>query len=448
MDLTLIFPDQLFTDVRLETVFTTHISFENGILKQNKQKMDSGAMIRIFDGDRWYYSATTDLDHLQSAVDELAEMAKPNERILDHPVIRRLSVNQETLIRYANVDIRNVPRADKLALLKSYLPVTAPYPEIVNTMAVYLDNHTLKQIKSSLGSDVVFDYQSCTVAIRYDLKVNDKPLSGREFISGTDFRLLSGHPEKFAATIEKDIAFARDAVPVVPGTYTCVLAPTVTGVFAHESFGHKSEADFMIGDETMKREWALGTKVGSDTLNIIDTGLIEGAGYVPFDDEGCRGGKNYLIRNGVLTGRLHSSYTAAALEEMPTGNARATTFEFEPIVRMTTTYIDGGSMTRDELISGTPSGIYIDDLKHGSGMTTFTIAPKRAYMIRDGKIAEPVEISVITGHVMETLHQIDGIASEVEMVSSPLGGCGKMEQSPLRVGFGGPCIRANGIRVQ
>ena len=54
------------------------------------------------------------------------------------------------------------------------------------------------------------------------------------------------------------------AVPVEPGEYTCVLSPTVAGVFAHESFGHKSESDFMLGSETMRREWELGKQVGWD----------------------------------------------------------------------------------------------------------------------------------------------------------------------------------------
>ena len=204
----------------------------------------------------------------------------------------------------------------------------------------------------------------------------------------------------------------------------------------------------MVGDETMKREWALGKQVGSPILSIIDTVLEEGSGYVPYDDEGCKAKKNYIIKDGILTGRLHSAATAACLEEEPTGNARAINFEFEPIVRMTTTYIDKGTMTKEELIAGVSNGIYVESLFHGSGMTTFTIAPQRAYMIRDGKIAEPVKIAVITGNVMKTLGEIDGVSDKVEIHAFALGGCGKMEQFPLPVGHGGPYIRVNGINVQ
>lgn len=180
----------------------------------------------------------------------------------------------------------------------------------------------------------------------------------------------------------------------------------------------------------------------------MDDGNIEGSGYVPYDDEGCKAKKTYLIKNGIHTGRLHSAYTAADLDEEVTGNARAINFEYEPIVRMTSTYIGEGNLTKEELFEGVTDGIYIEDFSHGSGMTVFTIAPILAYRIRNGKIAEPLKISVITGNVMETLYQIDGLSNELKICSSARGGCGKMEQFPLRVSDGGPYVRVKGIKVQ
>ena len=50
------FPEGLYTDVRIETCFSTNIVYENHELKQSRVKEDSGAMIRVFDGSRWYYS--------------------------------------------------------------------------------------------------------------------------------------------------------------------------------------------------------------------------------------------------------------------------------------------------------------------------------------------------------------------------------------------------------
>ena len=216
----------------------------------------------------------------------------------------------------------------------------------------------------------------------------------------------------------------------------------------HESFGHKSESDFMVGDEAMRAEWALGKRVGQDLLNIIDDGTITGTGYTLFDDEGTKGRRTDIIRSGLLTGRLHSVPTSVALEEGLTGNARAVDFEFEPIVRMTTTYIEKGTRPFEDIIAEMDTGIYLETLKHGSGMSTFTLAPARAYKIEGGKITSPVKISVVTGNVFSTLQEVDAVSEEFELTSFVGGGCGKMEQYPLPVGFGGPYTRVRKLKVQ
>ncbi len=442
------FPSGLFTDIRYETVFTTELTYENGTLKQNKTATEQGAFIRVFDGSRWYYSATTELDRVQQEIDQLASLATPCETIAEHPVVKKLQANRDICLRFTDCDVSKVSNEDKVALLETYLPLFRELADLQTYSISYLDNHTKKHILSSLGSDVTFDYQHCALRLSYAFGCDGTPFRNIQQQYRQRFDDLRTCHEQLRAAMKRDWDYAHNAVAVVPGVYTCVFAPEVTGVFAHESFGHKSESDFMIGDETMKREWALGTRVGAEMLNIYDTGCPDGSGYVPYDDEGTKATKTYLIKNGILTGRLHSAYTAAALEEDVTGNARAMSFEFEPIVRMTSTCIGGGELTVEELIAGVREGVYIQDYKHGSGMSTFTIAPNVAYMIRDGKLAEPVRIAVVTGNVMETLHKIDGLANDARLCSSASGGCGKMEQWPLRVAFGGPHMRVRDITVQ
>ena len=442
------FPDGLYTDVRIEEVYANKIIFQNYELIQNQTKLETGAMIRIFDGNRWFYSSITDMKGIQAAIDNLAKMATPNPEILNHPVVKRFEINQDSKLNFSQNTVKNVKNEERIQLLQSYMEVIKAYDCIPMNRLFYTDTYVKKQILSCLGTDVTFDYQNASVSFTITVKVNEHPLSNVYNSYSDTFQGLIGLEYKAQEFIEKNIDYAKNAVPVEPGTYTCILSPEVAGVFAHESFGHKSEADFMIGDETMKREWAIGSRVGSDILNIMDDGNIEGSGYVPYDDEGCKAKKTYLIKNGILTGRLHSAYTAADLDEEVTGNARAINFEYEPIVRMTSTYIGEGNLTKEELFEGVTDGIYIEDFSHGSGMTVFTIAPILAYRIRNGKIAEPLKISVITGNVMETLYQIDGLSNELKICSSARGGCGKMEQFPLRVSDGGPYVRVKGIKVQ
>lgn len=442
------YPPNIYTEVRAEDVFSTRINFKNYELFENKTKKDKGVIVRVFDGKIWYCSSTTDIGTIQQEIDSLAKMTSPTGNVSDHPAIKLMEINRGIELEFRNESAESIPNHEKINLLSAYVNAVKDIEEVKKSEISYFDRYTVKQITTSKGTDVTFDIQNIGIILRYTVVAKGTPFSNVINICGTCLDDITGKTQQVKDCIEKDIAYVREAVPVEPGTYTCILSPMASGVFAHESFGHKSESDFMVGDETMKKEWCLGKKVGSDILNIIDDGTIKGSGYTLYDDEGNKARNNYIIRNGILSGRLHSSSTAAALAESVTGNARAMNFEFTPMVRMTTTYIGAGTLTKEELFAGVKRGVFIEDIRHGSGMSTFTIAPAKAYMIRDGKIAEPVKVAVITGNVMATLNQIDGLSNEVTLLSFGSGGCGKMEQYPLPVGFGGPYVRVNGIHVQ
>jgi TldD protein len=292
-----------------------------------------------------------------------------------------------------------------------------------------------------------YDYLGYEIRISYRFSDNDKNFNDMYSVYSDDFsKLLSKEKDISDALFESETFLYANSC--APGVFPLILSPSTAGVFAHESFGHKSESDFMIGDENMKKEWALGKRVGSEKLSIIDYGDIPGnSGYTPFDDEGTKSQKTYLIKDGILTGRLHSLSTAFDLNEMPTGNGRAINFEFQPIVRMTNTYIEKGTSTFNSLVSSIDNGYFIKSIKHGSGLSTFTIAPLKAYKIKSGKITEPVKINVITGTIFETLNDIEGLSDELVLKSSLTGGCGKNEQYPLRVSFGGPFVFVKKMNV-
>ncbi|HHY09720.1 MAG TPA: TldD/PmbA family protein [Firmicutes bacterium] len=441
------FPDGLYVDVRIEKSFETKISFREKALQEQKARTKRGAFIRVYDGKRWYYISTTDLARIQDHIDSLAEMAVPNARIGEDPIVQSLEVHRQDLRRFEEESVTVVAIAEKQALLEKFIDLIAD-PAVVNHNSYYVDKKMVKSFYSSKGSAITFDWQSCGIRLNLDIAHGDQKdqmvvSKGAEF-----FGELPAYLSFFKKEIEKNIAFVKEAKPVEPGDYTVLLSPEATGIFTHESFGHKSESDFMVGDETMKKEWALGKRVGKDLLTIIDDGGVFGSGFTPFDDEGTKSKKTKIISQGKLTGRLHSAGTATALEEGLTGNARAINFEFEPIVRMTTTYIAKGSRPLAEIIGEMEKGIYLDTLKHGSGMSTFTLAPARAYKIENGKITEPVKISVVTGNVFTTLDLVDAVSSEFELASFVGGGCGKMEQAPLSIGFGGPYTRVQKLKVQ
>ncbi len=442
------FRDGFYADIRTEDRSRTVISYKAGILEEMKTQVERQAFLRVYDGKLWYYASVTDVGHLQETLDGLYAAASANQDILNDPVVKRFEKNSDTVLSFTDCSVRDIPLKQKQELLLSYLPLLSEDACVTMPEGAYLDRNSLFRFRSSLGADICYDYQTCGLGISCSMAEGEKKFTGSWSKGGTRFDEMRGLEAEIRAMVAEQTAFLRDSVPAEPGKYPVVLSPEAAGVFAHESFGHKSESDFMLSDESMKNEWQLGMTVGSPILSIAEYGGVAGSGYVPYDDEGSRARRNYLIKNGVLSGRLHSAATAAALNEELTGNARAIDCSFEPIVRMTTTYIEGGDLDFDELIAPIEKGYFIKTSRHGSGMSTFTIAPALAYEITGGRLGRPVQISVLTGSVFETLGLIDGLTKDVEMLSFVRGGCGKMEQMNLPVGFGGPFVRVSSMNVQ
>ena len=442
------FKADAYADVRIEDRFSTTVTYMNGVLKEIKERKEKRAFIRVFDGKMWYYASTTNIGDVQSKLDGLYAQAKSNPKILRNRTVSRYQVNVEEKMVYTDNSVRNIPITEKKALLEKYLPVLSMSPLMAMPQGIYLDRNSVFEFYSSKGAKIKYDYQTCGLVLSCTLAEGDKFFQAHHQIGHTSFNALKGKTRVLKDSFNEQIECMQNGVAITPGEYPVILSPEAAGIFAHESFGHKSEADFMLADEGIRREWQIGKTVASPLLSIVDCGKSLGSGYVPYDDEGTKARKNYLIKKGVLAGRLHSAATSAYLKEKMTGNARAVNCTFEPIVRMTNTYIEKGELTKDELFAGVKFGYYIKTVKHGSGMSKFTIAPNVAYEIVDGKITRPVKISVITGDVFTTLGLIDGLSDKVEYMSFVSGGCGKNEQNPLPVGFGGPHVRISKMFAQ
>lgn len=443
------FKSGFYADVRIEDRYNTFVSIRNGHLEDCRETRVKRAFIRVFDGKMWYYSSTSDMDCIQNELDELYSMGCSNCGIEENETVQRFQVNREVRLKFSDSCVRDINIEKKRGFLEEISGLfQSGY--LNSLLASYLDKHVLYEFYSSKGAKLRHDFQTAGIACRLSLSKDGEILDEQFSKADVSFEKLK---ERIKYKEIKDFiseceTFLLNAVPAMPGSFPVILSPVAAGVFAHESFGHKSEADFMIGDETLKKEWRMGKRIGAQELSVYDWGLIEGSGYTPYDDEGNAADKTYLIKNGILIGRLHSASTAAELNENVTGNARAVSAWYEPIVRMTTTVIQEGKLSLNQLFSGIKYGYFIKSVRHGSGMSTFTIAPGLCYEIVDGKICRPVKIAVITGSVFETLSLIDGLSDKCEIHAFVTGGCGKMEQFPLSVGMGGPYVRISAMNVR
>jgi len=443
------FPPGVYADVRLEKTTDHKITLRDGVLDDVQTQVETGALIRVLKSGRWAYASTTDLNRIDQTLAELA--AADNLPPSNVPAgVDRLSIHRESVWIFDDERVDSVPLSDKLSLLRTHAK-RLERPSIATWTARWMDQHRDRRFISSRGADVQHDYQECGFILSFAMADGEDSVQERCSEATHRFSELrdaqEAHGESIEVKLDKCERFLASAVAVEAGEATVILSPEAAGIFAHESFGHKSEADFMLGDPAMLEAWKIGTEVGSSILSIVDSGLPLGSGYMPFDDEGQPTGETHLIENGVLKGRLHSALTSSVLGESPTANARAISFRYEPIVRMTTTTISPGKESRASLFAGVRDGYFIETVKHGSGMSTFTIAPGLCWRIRDGEVAEPVRIAVLTGTVFDTLGEIDGLSDEIEVPFLVGGGCGKMEQWPLSVGFGGPYVRVRRMNL-
>ena len=438
------FPKGLYCDIRIEHTDSASYYVQNSEVMQNSETSVAGAMIRVYDGRLWYTSVTNDLQAVQDELDNLASVAQPDDNIENNPVVKMFEVHKDTVLKFeGDNDLRKTTREMREDLVKRCIDACDcdSFDEIKQWGASCSYEHKIKEFYSSKGAEIKQDMQQCFVHMFFDIVIDGITTTGSHAITGFDFDSVKGREDEIVKKRDRFLDYAKNALDVTPGEYVCVLAPEVTGMFTHESFGHKSEADFMLNDRTLRDEWEMGKKVGSELVSICDSASAYGVthrGDIAYDDEGTKPKETWLIKNGVLTGRLHDANSAAALGEELTGNARAQDFGFAPMVRMTNTYMLPGDRTPEEIISEVKDGIYIFGVIYGTGQSTFTLKPSCCYRITDGKLDTPVRVNVVNGSVFQTLFDIDAIGNDITFCDT--GTCGKNGQA-MPVSDAGPTIR-------
>lgn len=436
-----------FADVRIESSVTSAVRLKNGDIVQANSNPTSGYFIRVYNKGQWFYQSSTDFNTIDKNIRRLIELSHGYDDVKSNYTGPSYNGIHQ-LIKYENNRFDKITMDEKISVVRKYEPLKNKIPHVIEYMISYTDIYKQKFYKNSKGTMFSYDFNQAGLYFGATLKDGENLFEDSINNYASKFSDLLNLENKILELFKESQKFLN-AKTVEPGKYDVVLSPELVGMFTHESFGHKSEADFMVGDPEAIKEWELGKKVGADILSIIDTGLHENSsGYCPIDDEGNLAKKNYLIKDGKLMGRLHSTETAHELNEEPTSNCRAMNFEWEPIVRMTSTYIEAGKDSFEEILKKAGNNaLYFEGATHGTGGSTFTIAPKKAYRIKDGKLSEPLKVALISGSVFETLNNIEAVGSDFKLWNSAFGGCGKMSQMPLPVADGGPTILVKGMTV-
>ena len=428
-----------YIEVHFEESQATSVVYRGERLEEISRARSAGGNVRALVRGSWGFVSFNRLDGLKARVSLAVEEAKlasrgPFKLFPTEPVV-------DTVAPRLKNDATTIPLATKKELLDNYNGIMLSSPKIQSTRINYHDVKKKTTFANSEGSyieQIRTDLGARLTAIACE--GSEIQQAGLSLGSNGEFSAAEGLHEKVGG-IARRAAALLSAPQVRAGEYTVILDPILAGVFAHEAFGHLSESDHVYQNENLRQIMALGKRFGGKHLNIVDDpSMANLRGSYRYDDEGTSARKSYLIRKGVLEGRLHSRETAAKMEETATGNARAINYLFPPIVRMSNTFIEPGSASFEEMIGDIEEGVYVKDWYGGTtSLEMFTFSAGEAYMIRRGKITELLRPVVLTGNVFTTLENIDAIGNDLEMNQG--GGCGKAGQYPLPVSDGSPHIR-------
>jgi len=218
------------------------------------------------------------------------------------------------------------------------------------------------------------------------------------------------------------------------------------GVIFHEACGHSLEASSVAYGQS-QFTGKLGQKIANEKVTAIDDGTIPNAwGSINIDDEGTPAQKNVLIENGVLKSYMIDKFNGRRMGMASTGNARRQSYAYTPTSRMTNTYLAAGQDKNEDIIASIEYGLYAKQMGGGSVNPTtgeFNFAVNEGYIIRNGKICEPVRGASLVGKGSDIIQNIDMVGTEMDMGQ---GMCGSSSGSvPTNVGQ--PLIRVSSITV-
>jgi TldD protein len=438
-----------YTEIRIEEKETTRVAYRGKDLENAGATMDKGGIVRCLIHNKGWGTATfNNLDDLVNKVDQAYQCAKVSST--PEPIHMVESEKLEKVIHMdLKRDFRDISLAEKKALAENYNHIMLGMDgKIIDTQAFYSDSYTHLFYANSEGTFIEQEKPSVVIGNFATARQGDNVQQAHESLSSTQGYEYILNKEDLAKKAAQHALDLLDAKPVKAGQYTVILDQPLAGVFIHEAFGHLSEADFIYENPKAREMMTLGRRFGKGILNVFDDGSIPNLrGTTPYDDEGVPARRNWLIRDGELIGRLHSRQTADKLGEKATGNARAISYRFAPIVRMTNTAIEKGSTSFNDMIADIKLGVYACDAYGGqTQLENFSFSSGYAYMIRDGKIAEMVKDVILAGNLFSTLENIDAIGNDFKWVNTG-GGCGKGNQFPLPVGMGAPHIRIQNVVI-
>jgi len=429
-------PGIRYYDIRHVRGESTLIDIDNGIVESGGTSFFDKAVVRVLGPRGWGAIAldaytTQQEEHKKELTDKalrLAELTEETVVLADAPRgIKSLPVISE--------DPRTVSLEEKTQLLAA-IEKAAKVPGVVNTRATYIERAEQVTFTDSSGFSATSQIVRSGFSVTAVAARNGIIQSGRESrhtLTGLNLR----HQEALGVETGERAVALLDAKPAKGGHMRALLDPELAGVFAHEAVGHASEGD-LVKEGSSVLAGRIGEQIGTRELTIVDDPGLHEFGFEPVDAEGIGVERTEIIRKGIVHAYLHNRETLAAIGNGTAGHARAEAGDL-PLVRMSNTFIENGDLRFEELLERCGDGILLKGSRGGQvdpGRGVFLFNAEFGFIIEHGECGQMVRDVSLSGEILATLHQIQGIGNDRMMHQ---GYCGKGGQS-VPVSDGSPHI--------
>ncbi len=448
-----------YGEVRAEHHMTESVSVKNREVDSLSRRESCGIGIRILHKGAWGFAATGDTD--RAAVIRAAESAFAIAQATACVQRERVKLAAEPAHRatFATTYRRDplaVPLSEKLDLLFACTERILAVHGVAMAKGSIASWRVDKVFGNTAGSLIQQSLTSCGAGIEAyaagagEFQRRSYPCSfggdyasaGYEFIEGLD---LLGHAPRVG-----EEAVALLSAPVCPtGVYDIILEGSQLALQVHESVGHPTELDRVLGTELSYAGGSFlsldkrGTfRYGSNLVNIVADATVPGAlGSFGYDDEGVPAQRVDLVKEGLFVGYLTSRETAPKIGARRSGGAaRAASWARIPLIRMTNINLLPGEGTLDDLIRDTRHGIYFETNRSWSiddRRVNFQFGTEIAWEIVDGRKVRILKNPLYTGITPQFWASCVAIAGPEEWHMWGIPNCGKGEPGQvMQVGHG------------
>ena len=436
------------TALRAQTDFSRTVSILGGSITTNSRSESGGVSARVYKNG--VYGFASNAEYTPQSVAAVLQAAKENALFLDSrvqkgaPPLTVLPTGQKELRRELR-DAEQKRYIDFVQALDAH--IAAKYPDLASRYVRVSADSCERLLRVSDGCDLYSLVPRTHVYVTLTANAADGSVMELYDIFGGNgfFDELFAAPEALHERIDVlYTALMQKAQGIYPeaGNWDVILHPKLAGILAHEAVGHTVEADLVQSGSVAG--YHLGKPVASELVTMVDYAhtLPDGSSApIPIlaDDEGTPAQDAVLIENGILKGYMHSRESAAHFGVAPQGNARASQFSDEPLIRMRNTAILPGKSTLEEMIASIDKGYYFTDTNNGQADMTgeFMFGVCMGYEINKGKLGRALRDTTIAGVAFDMLKTVDMLSADMHWTCS--GFCGKKQWIP--VGMGGPAIK-------